>query len=348
MDSRLKNFLFGTVLLGTFVFPSLLFAQAPVKVIFDTDIGNDVDDVMALALLHNFQNRGDIDLLAVTVTKDNQYAAAFVKMFNTFFGHPDIPIGLVQESHVEPQDGDYLKQTLEAVNENNEPMFPNYQEYIDTRYPDATVILRQTLAASEDHSVVIAMVGFATNLARLLDTPADTISPLTGRELTQQKVKEVLVIGGTFSEELKDLSEYNIANDIPSARKFFTEWPGPVIVNSFETGCDIFMTSQSIEEDCNYVPNHPVKIAYNFYCRGQERPTWDLNTVLQIARPNRNYFTFSEPGTVTVQDNGTTRFEAGPEGNVRLMTATPEQKKRIQEAYLWLCSEMQQDPNHSR
>ena len=41
---------------------------APIKIIFDTDIGNDVDDVLALSVLHALQTRGDCELLAVTIT----------------------------------------------------------------------------------------------------------------------------------------------------------------------------------------------------------------------------------------------------------------------------------------
>ena len=56
-------------------------AQAPgepVHLILDTDIGNDVDDALALAMIHAFESRGEARLLAVTITKDNRYAPAFV------------------------------------------------------------------------------------------------------------------------------------------------------------------------------------------------------------------------------------------------------------------------------
>ena len=39
----------------------------PVRVIFDTDMGNDIDDALALAVLHAFESRGEAKLLAVTV-----------------------------------------------------------------------------------------------------------------------------------------------------------------------------------------------------------------------------------------------------------------------------------------
>ena len=53
-------------------------AAEPVKLIFDTDIGNDVDDVLALGLIHALQSRGQCELLAVTITKDQPLAAEFV------------------------------------------------------------------------------------------------------------------------------------------------------------------------------------------------------------------------------------------------------------------------------
>ena len=43
----------------------------PVKLIFDTDIGGDIDDAFALALIHRFADRGQCELLGVTLTTAN-------------------------------------------------------------------------------------------------------------------------------------------------------------------------------------------------------------------------------------------------------------------------------------
>jgi hypothetical protein len=56
----------------------------PVRLIFDTDMGNDVDDLIALCMIHSLQKRGACKLLAVTITKDHPQAAAFVDAVNTF------------------------------------------------------------------------------------------------------------------------------------------------------------------------------------------------------------------------------------------------------------------------
>src|SRR5262249_29831544 len=60
-----------------------LAAAQPLPVVFDTDMGNDVDDALALALLHSLESRGECRLVAVTVTKDNPWSAPFVDLVNT-------------------------------------------------------------------------------------------------------------------------------------------------------------------------------------------------------------------------------------------------------------------------
>ena len=76
-------------------------AQA-VPVIFDTDMGNDVDDALALAMLHALESRGECRLLGVTVTKDNPWAPRLASAINIFFGRPNIPIGMVRDGQTQP------------------------------------------------------------------------------------------------------------------------------------------------------------------------------------------------------------------------------------------------------
>ena len=80
---------------------------APVDMVFDTDIGNDIDDVLALGLLHALESRGECRLLAVTITKDHPLAAPFADAVNTFYGRGDVPIG-VARSGTTPEQGHYL------------------------------------------------------------------------------------------------------------------------------------------------------------------------------------------------------------------------------------------------
>src|SRR5512137_1060513 len=89
-----------------------LCAAEPVKIIFDTDIGNDVDDALALGMIHNLQSRRLCELLAVTITKDHAAAMPYVDAINTFYGRPDIPIGIVKDGKTR-EPGKYLVPIVE-------------------------------------------------------------------------------------------------------------------------------------------------------------------------------------------------------------------------------------------
>ena len=66
--------------------------ETPVKVIFDTDMGNDVDDVLALDMLYKYQDAGKIQLLLISNNKGNAYSAPFIHLMNDFYGWSGIPV----------------------------------------------------------------------------------------------------------------------------------------------------------------------------------------------------------------------------------------------------------------
>lgn len=313
-------------------------AKETVNIIFDTDLGNDIDDAMALAVVHALEARGELKLLAVTSTKDNKYVAPMADAINTFYGRPDIPIGVVQ-SGVTPEDGKYLKQVVEMKNADGSPVFPR-KITPETKLPDAVGLLRKTLAAAEDGGVVIVQIGFFTNLARLLDTPGDAVSPLSGKELVARKVKLLSLMAGEFYPLPSKRKEYNVVKDIPSARKVVAEWPGDMVFSGHEIGRMIQYPAASMGEDFDYVPAHPVKEGYRFY-RGLEndQPTYDLNSVLYAARPNRGYYTLSRPGVVSVSEEGVTSFRADAAGKHRYQIVNGEQIAAVREALVQLTSE---------
>ena len=73
-------------------------ARKKMPVIFDTDIGGDWDDMGALAVLHSLAGSGEAEILATMVSGGGHTATwgpACLDAVNTFYGRPDIPIGLV-------------------------------------------------------------------------------------------------------------------------------------------------------------------------------------------------------------------------------------------------------------
>jgi len=293
---------------------ALLQAAQPVRIIFDTDIGNDIDDALALAMIHALETRGEAKLLAVTTTKDNRYAGPFIDLVDTFYGRPGIPIGTVRDGKTR-DDGTYLRPVVESG-------FYPHTLADSQKAPDAVAVLRRTLAAEKDHSVVIVQVGFSTNLARLLDSRPDTSSMLPGRELVRSKVRFISAMAGHFPT---GPAEYNVKTDVEAARKLFTGSPVPIVFSGYEVGLKILYPASSIEHDFSYTPHHPIADAYRAYKpMPYDRPTWDLTAVLYAVRPKQS-FGVSPKGRVEVDDKGVTSFKEDKSGLDQYLTATPEQ-----------------------
>ena len=313
-------------------------AVEPVPLIFDTDICGDCDDVLALGMIHALQSRGLCTLLAVTISVDHDLAAPFVDAVNTFYERGDIPIGVVGKGGVIEK-----SEFLSLVAEQDSGRFRYHHDLVSNESAkDATALLRATLAGQADHSVVIAQVGFSTNLARLLDSRADASSPLTGRELVERKVKLLSLMAGAFQpiEGNRRYLEYNIVKDVASARILAERWPTAMVYSGFEIGIALPYPAVSIERDYSYVPHHPLAEAYiRRNPPPHNRPTWDLTSVLYAVLPDRGYFDVSPRGTVTVESDGFTRFDDNPNGKHRYLILRPEQKPRVLEALVQLCSQ---------
>ena len=54
--------------LATLLALTCIAAADPVAIVYDTDIGNDVDDVLALGMIHALQSRGHCDLFALSAS----------------------------------------------------------------------------------------------------------------------------------------------------------------------------------------------------------------------------------------------------------------------------------------
>ena len=333
----MKQFL---TLITLLLCPLSLVAQTPVQLIFDTDMGNDIDDALALAMIHALQSRAECELLAVTVTKDHTQAGPFVDLINTFYGRPDIPIGVVKNGMAKEQS----KYTVLADNKNGSRQRYPHDLLSSQDAPDALTVLRKTLAAAKDNSVVIAQVGFSTNLSRLMDTPPDELSPLSGMDLIKAKVHHLEVMAGSFTAigDNKRFLEYNVIIDIPNAKKILEVWPSDVIVSGFEIGIALPYPARSILHDFNYVDKHPIPVAYQLYNpTPHERPTWDLTSVLHAVRPNRDYFDLSPPGEIKVHDDGFTEFIPRENGSRRFLILKPENQKRVLDTLVNLTSQPQ-------
>ncbi len=303
----------------------------PVRLVLDTDMGNDIDDALALAMIHALQSRGECKLLGVALSKDNPYSPAYVDVVNTFYGRGEIPIGVVTNGAT-TDDGPYTRQTVERVDQGT-PVYARTQE--SEQFTSAVEMMRRVLANESDRSVVVVMIGFSTNMARFLESPPDDFSPLSGKELFARKISHVIMMAANFREDVKanptpENREYNIINDVPSAKHFVDNCPVPIIFSGLEIGKAIMFPGSEIEHKYNWAKHHPVADAYRFYQQmPYDRPSWDLTAVLQAVRPDAGYFGLSESGKVFVEGDGIVGFKPDPNGSHRHMTLRSKQHGRI-------------------
>jgi inosine-uridine nucleoside N-ribohydrolase len=299
-----------------------------VPVIFDTDMGNDVDDALALAMLHALESRGECRLLGVTVTKDNPWAPVYVDLVNTFYGRGHIPVGMVKGG-VTPESSRMIQVPAERRRADGTLVYPR-RLASGAEAVEAVTLLRRLLEAEKDGSVVIVQVGFSTNLARLLDAPADV-------DLVRRKVKLLSVMAGNF---VQPKAEFNVQKDTASARKLFDRWPGEIVVSGFEIGEAMKFPAARIEKDFAWAADHPVVEAYRTYMKmPYDRQTWDLTAVLYGVRPAGAYFDLSAPGRITSDDTGRTSFHAEAAGKHRYLVLTDAQRARTLECMVGLASQ---------
>ena len=312
--------------------------QEPVPLILDTDMGNDIDDAMALATIHALADRQECELLAVTITKDHPQAAAFVDLVNTFYGRADVPIGVVRDGVV----GDPSSFTMLA--DRRDGAVPRYPHDLvsGAAAPEAVSLLRKTLAAAADKRVVIVQVGFSTNLARLMDSVGGPASPLDGMQLIRRKVARLEIMAGSFQQigDQPRYVAYNVKQEIANASRILEGWPTPLVVSGFEIGTALPYPARSFQHDFRYVQHHPIAEAYELFSpTPQARPTWDLTSVLHAVRPQRGYFDLSVPGRIQVHADGYTEFIRDSGGNRRYLVLQPAQRDKTLETLVHLVSQ---------
>lgn len=307
--------------------------QSVCNVIFDTDIGNDIDDAEALVLLNQYIEEGRINLLGICLNKHGDLTARYVDLVNTWYGHPDIPIGIIREefNSGDPAEERYTGLVAQMAKEDGSPLFATTLKE-SSSLPLSHNLYRKLLAEQPDNSVTVVSVGFLTNLSLLMDTPADEYSPLTGMELIQKKVKSLVLMAGRFTEP--NYPEFNVMFDIPAAQKIINSWPGEIILSPWEIGEAVRYPAESIENDYNWTPAHPFKEAYIRYGdMPYDNYAFDPTAVV-CAVEGSNYFTISPAGTVTVDDEGFTNFSPCEDGRHYYLSVTPDQAAALREYFV--------------
>lgn len=276
----------------------------PVKIIFDTDLGPDYDDVGALAFLHAMADSGKAEILATLSSNRNELVAPSINVLNTYFGRPDLQIGAPKGNGASMGSWQHWADSITRK-------YPHRIKSTD-EVPDAVEIYRKVLSTQPDKSVTIVTVGFLTNLSNLLKSEPDEISPLSGADLVSKKVNRLVSMAGKFPEG----KEFNIHIDSASSKHVFENWPGEIIFTGFEIGWEIRTGLRLIASP---VQNSPVKDVFRISIPLSEedkygRMSWDETAVLIAVYGTEGFFE-TKRGTIIVNTDGSNSWKDDPEGS---------------------------------
>ncbi|MEL7586245.1 MAG: nucleoside hydrolase [Prolixibacteraceae bacterium] len=298
MMKRNSFFLFAAIVLMIAFNPA--YSAKPVKVIFDTDMGPDFDDIGAITVLHALAANGECEILACAASDRYPTIAPTIDAFNRYFGRPEIPVGAAVAGAPDFSCPNHWNDSIA------ERFLPAPKTNAD--YPPAVEVYRKTLAAQPDRSVTIISVGFISNLAALLKSAPDQYSPLTGIDLVRKKVKQWVTMAGGFPEG----SEFNVNQHPEASLEAFRNWPTPILFSGFEIGDRIF-TGRKLAEQGS--ADSPVAWAFRYNLATYEkkplekRKSWDQTAVLCAVRDPEKYFYVQGPGRFVIHPDGRNEWD---------------------------------------
>ncbi|MEK6780999.1 MAG: nucleoside hydrolase [Bacteroidota bacterium] len=293
----------------------------PVKIILDTDFGNDCDDTGALAILHQMVYSGEAELLAAMYPMNDEWGAPAIDVVNTYYGKPNIPIGTYTGDYV------YKGKHNDFYNSHLTNNFPNDLK-TGKNCLDAIMLYRKILSEQTDGSVTIVVVGPQRLLADLVVSPPDIFSKLSGIELIKKKVNKLVSMGTEYPKG----DEWNIKICPDGAQVVAKQWPTPIYYSGFEIGKAIMTGERLISETPS---TNPVRAAFEtnpMVDKNKNRHSWDQTAVLFAVRGLKDYWTMSS-GSLQISNDGKNVWTPNGKNRFYLVAKKPaaEMKKVIED-----------------
>lgn len=305
-------------------------ARPPIGVAFEGDLGRRLDAVLGVALLNGLTAKGEARSIALAISRPSLKSAQLADVVSRFYAsRPAGPamIGMPEGPAAATDAPPVATALFKPAADGTERHSSRITNLLDTA--DNAVLIRNMLLAQHDGNAAIVVAGPATGLARLLGlygAPPQIAA----------KVKHLVVAMGAFPSGRPDA---DLASDVAAGRRVFADWPTPVIAVGAEVGTALPYPGASIAKDFAWSPDHPVADAYRaMKPMPYDAPAAALAAILYAVHPEGDYFTLSEPGTISVMDDGRTGFAPAAGGRHRYLIVNPAQKDRVIQLYAELVS----------
>lgn len=263
------------------------------KVIFDTDIGDDIDDAFALGLALSDPK---LDVQAVTTAwGDTDLRARLAARFLAETGHPEIPVAA----------GPKTKSNSPFTQAKWAEKWPEPPQ----GWPNAIALTLDLIRRNPGQITLISVAPFS-NVGALIDRDPETF----------RKLKRVIIMGGSIHRGYGDLGflpdhgpdpEYNILLDIPSARKLFASGVPLFVMPLDSTQLKLQEVLRSTLFSHGSSATDALALLYAQWTASTLNPTPTLFDAMAVAAAIDPQLCPTQPMHIEIDSKGYTRVQAG-------------------------------------
>jgi hypothetical protein len=294
---------------------------APIGVVYNTSMTRP-DAALALAALYVLENKRESRVGAVCVTGAGLDTAIFCDIVARFYTGPArssnsvLPVGLADVTPL-PPDSPMVKAAVNRKKENGDPQYlRSVRKLTDTSVAEA--VLRNGVLFNVESAIVLSAP--ATRLARSLELAGT-------KDQYKQRVKRLVIVDAGAGSQ-----------DPAALRNVVAEWPGPICFCGREVGETLPFPGARLDQAFAWAPAHPVVDAYHaFKPMPYDVPSNDLAAIHYAVHPESGFFSLSNPGTLSITDDGGMKFAEG-NGTVRRLIVDPAKKDQTVEALVAIAS----------
>jgi inosine-uridine nucleoside N-ribohydrolase len=259
------------------------------KAIIDTDIGDDVDDAFAVALA---LRSPELEILGITTAYgDTETRAKLLDRMLGELGRQDIPVAVGIPTH--------------ATNVFTQRRYAEGGHFARATHPAAVDFIAEQIRRYPGQITLIA-IGPLMNVGALIDREPETF----------RKLRRVVLMGGSIYRGYGDFEylpargpqpEWNVLNDISSARKLFAAGVPLYVMPLDSTQVHLDEVKRAILFRSGTPLTDALTLLYHAW--GGQTPTlYDVMTVAYILDTR---ICPVEPMRIRVDDKGSTQVESG-------------------------------------
>ena len=274
----------------------------PEKVIIDTDIGDDVDDAFAVALA---LRSPELEIVGISTTfGDTETRASLLDRLLGETGNENIPVAVGNPTQI--------------TSGFTQHRYAEGGHFGRTNHPKAVDFILEQIRHNPGQITLVA-IGPLVNVGALIDRDADIF----------RKLRRVVLMGGSIERKYGDLgytkprgpeAEWNIKNDIPSARKLFASGVPIFMMPLDSTQLKLDEVKRATLFQAGTPLTDALTLLYHEW--GQETPTlFDVMTLAFIVDPN---LCPVKPMRISIDDQGFTRVVAGASNAQVCLDSDPE------------------------